>query len=322
MNVLILTTGSGQNFGRSISHRLRRNLVAEEPSKVYRYRVTAIDTAFANHPEFTPQNTVIVCRAAHPTAQWMQRLVAREAEGYRVINTTESLRLSSDKLRFWEAVNGAGLAAYDDDEAEVWTHQLPRILTQQRLTATAQRFSASSPQGVVLKPRYSQGQGTFVHLIPWVSFVDLSYMQSVVETMPSCPLIIQQVIDYTAIYRVVVIDGLACTAAITIDRPEWHDGDWKVSVCLNQHQRHFQVGHLEQTDPLYQKAERLGLYATALQRLVKGEINYIDIYETRDGELVVSEINTACNLSIHSRLTGADFAEVIAVSLAEKVLTV
>jgi glutathione synthase/RimK-type ligase-like ATP-grasp enzyme len=314
MNILILTTGKGQNFGRSISHRLRRTLGSDH--RVYRYRVTALNEAFQNHPEFNPSNTIIHCRAAHPTAQWMRRLIDLETAGYRVINRTASLILTSDKLLFWEMLNEVGLAAYDNDEFEVWTWPLPRRLTQQWLNDTAHQLSAGSPQGMILKPRYSQGQGTFVHHISWVNFVDLSYMQELVATMPSCPLIMQQVIDYQAIYRVVIVNGVAGTAVITYDRPT--KNNWKVSVCLNRHQQHF----IPSDDPNsreYQLALRLGSYAQALQRAVSGEINFIDIFETRNNELVVSEINTACNLALHSRLTGADFAEYIANYLAGEV---
>lgn len=307
MNILILTTGKGQNFGRAISHRMRLELRGENHI-IYRYRVTAISEAFQRHPEFNPSNTIIHCRAAHPTAQWMQNLVGLEQAGYKVVNNTASLRLTSDKLAFWNLVNSQDLAAYDDDEAEVLTAELPRRLSAGWLSAQAGLWRPYTSAGVVVKPRYSQGQGTHVHKLTWAEFTDHAHMQELVATMPHCPIVIQEVIDYVAIYRVVVINGIAGTAAITVDRPEWHENDWKVSVCLNKNQRHFEVGSGDSGSATVLKATQLGQYAVELQRAVGGEINFIDIYETRNGELVVSEINTACNLGIHARVTGADFA--------------
>jgi glutathione synthase/RimK-type ligase-like ATP-grasp enzyme len=38
--------------------------------------------------------------------------------------------------------------------------------------------------------------------------------------------------------------------------------------------------------------------AERTQRVIRGEINFIDVFETREG-YVLSEINTACNLLLH-----------------------
>jgi glutathione synthase/RimK-type ligase-like ATP-grasp enzyme len=39
--------------------------------------------------------------------------------------------------------------------------------------------------------------------------------------------------------------------------------------------------------------------AERTQEVIGGEINFIDIFRTRSGRWILSEINTACNLSIH-----------------------
>ncbi|HEY6018761.1 MAG TPA: hypothetical protein VIY48_02395, partial [Candidatus Paceibacterota bacterium] len=216
-----------------------------------------------------------------------------------------------DKFRFWEYINGLGLASsYDFEDWQLFTAQLPHELDQEFLNMVARQMRPRSVEGLVIKPRYSQGQGTHVHKVSWSQWLDLNYMLSLLETMPSCPIICQQVVPYEAIYRVIVINGGAQMTHITADFPT--SEDWKVSVCLNRHQVLLQTDPGNADSPNTLLAFALGQYAIALQQAVGGEINFIDIYRLASGRLVVSEINTACNLNIHSRVTGCDFAELIA----------
>ncbi len=48
------------------------------------------------------------------------------------------------------------------------------------------------------------------------------------------------------------------------------------------------------------------------QKELGGQINYIDIFEKKDGTFVISEINTSCILFIHERLSGMNIAKKIA----------
>jgi len=132
---------------------------------------------------------------------------------------------------------------------------------------------------VVVKPYTSMEQGANVKVV-----ADPTSYADAVCNMPTNTVVVQKYVDYVAIYRVIVIGGRALPMS-WVDRPT-HDR-WRVSVCLNR-----SMGFVFSPDTqLLQVAENT-------QRVIGGEVNFIDIFETRNG-YVLSEINTACNLSIH-----------------------
>ncbi len=102
--------------------------------------------------------------------------------------------------------------------------------------------------------------------------------------MPTSKVIIQEYVPYTALYRIIVIGGEAIPIS-WVDRPT--ERRWKVSVCLNR-------GMEFVPNP----APGLLRIAEQTQREIGGKINFIDIFDTPTG-FVLSEINTACNLTIH-----------------------
>jgi glutathione synthase/RimK-type ligase-like ATP-grasp enzyme len=59
-------------------------------------------------------------------------------------------------------------------------------------------------------------------------------------------------------------------------------------------------------------------YAKHFADVFESEIAFIDIYETKDG-YVLSEINTACDLTLHEKKSGHDIARDIAVYLVSQV---
>jgi glutathione synthase/RimK-type ligase-like ATP-grasp enzyme len=132
----------------------------------------------------------------------------------------------------------------------------------------------------IVKPYTSMDQGANVKVAR-----TLEEFTSAIRGMTTGKVIVQEVIDYTAIFRVVVIDGRALPMS-WVDRPT--PQRWRVSVCLNRNMQF--VSNPDQE--LLRVAERT-------QEVIGGEINFIDIFRTRSGRWILSEINTACNLSIH-----------------------
>jgi glutathione synthase/RimK-type ligase-like ATP-grasp enzyme len=270
--------------------------------------VSYFPESFRRRPRLNPHNTIIHSRAAYPNGpQWVRNLVAKEEEGFRVINNTGVLRLTSDKSRCAIRMYNAGLP-----HPETWEHQR---LTGSNLGAIARHSRERGRHKLVVKPYTSMNQGSDVEIVELeeierivqeeecicsccgnvhtrtrnISTVrdnNFDRLQRAIRNQPTNRVVIQEYVDYTAIYRVIVIGGEALPIS-WVDRPT--PERWKVSVCLNRNMQFVPNPDRE----LLRVAERT-------QRVIEGEINFIDVFETRDG-YVLSEINTACNLLIHEQ---------------------
>jgi len=139
---------------------------------------------------------------------------------------------------------------------------------------------------VVVKPYTSMDQGANVKVAE-------TYEQfaRAVRGMTTGKVVVQECIDYTAIFRVVVIDGRALPMS-WVDRPT--PQRWRVSVCLNRNMQFVRSPDLE-----------LLRVAEDTQAVIGGEINFVDIFQTASGRYILSEINTACNLTIHEGMAKA-----------------
>lgn len=285
MNILILTTGHGRNkFAKQMCRE-----AYQLGHKGYTYFCTSIDKAFKNHPEWNPQNLIIHARAANPVANWMTQLSLLEHQGYKVVNRTPVLKLTSDK---WESVRNLSndgcippTFLYDCKD-KTYVDIFGTFLGVDEL-----QDMIHTPQ-VILKPRISQGQGKYVTKIDKRDLTTFDY-----STIPGRFVLVQQVIPYTAIIRVFCFDGCAANK-VTVDRPT--PDDWKVSVCLNRGQVAANLEDFKQEVA----------FAEWIQNRIDGNINFIDVFRTADGP-VLSEVNTACNLTIHSGLTDYNFARMI-----------
>jgi glutathione synthase/RimK-type ligase-like ATP-grasp enzyme len=133
---------------------------------------------------------------------------------------------------------------------------------------------------VVVKPYTSMDQGANVKIAE-----TYEEFARAIRGMPTGRVVVQEFIDYTAIFRVVVINGRALPMS-WVDRPT--PQRWRVSVCLNRNM-HF----VANPDP------ELLRVAEQTQAVIGGEVNFIDIFRTTSNRWILSEINTACNLLIH-----------------------
>ncbi len=287
---IIVRTGSGRKFARRIGEELKR---INRRNNWIMPSVGHFPTSFANRPHLNPRNTLIHSRAAYPDCGWMNNLVRKEEEGFRVINNTTVLRLTSNKFECAKHMYDAGLA-----HPKSWscTHSDAQIGA---VMSTIRREGLTK---VVVKPYTSMEQGANVKVIDIeeeqtactcphcgdshtrARVPDSIDLAGAIRSMPTSRVVIQEYVPYTAIYRVVVIGGRALPIS-------WRDvpsgSRWRVSVCLNRNMEF--VGRPDRE--LLRLAERT-------QISIGGEINFIDVFETRTG-YVLSEINTACNLLLH-----------------------
>jgi glutathione synthase/RimK-type ligase-like ATP-grasp enzyme len=205
---------------------------------------------------------------------WVANLVAKEREGYRVINNTRVLRHTSNKLECALDMYEAGLPHPRTWEAERnWDDDLIRRLW----VLMASDYNVYK---VVVKPYTSMDQGANVKIAE-----TFEQFHRAIRGMPTGKVVVQELIDYTAIFRVVVIDGRALPMS-WVDRPT--PQRWRVSVCLNRNMQFV-------TNPDQELLE----VAEQTQEAIGGEVNFIDVFRTVSGRYILSEINTACNLSIH-----------------------
>ncbi|NJK32178.1 MAG: hypothetical protein HC927_07095 [Deltaproteobacteria bacterium] len=274
--LIIVTTNKGQSYARQIGARasgLREDLelVLLKCDDLHRFAL-AEDVA-------DPSSTLVHARCASPTAGWMASLRRFQGLGYRVINTPQTLALTSDKPRCAELMCESGLphpASITIDTRNSRDDILGRIGEFMRTHGS-----------LVVKPRVSVAQGAHVRRFSGPGARRLDEVVSVVLEQPTRYVCVQEYVEYRAIYRVIVIGGKALPYS-WLDRPT--SDSWKVSVCLNP-----DMTFVPRID-----GELAGV-AVAAQRVVGGEINFIDVFETRAG-WVISEINTACNLELHQRL--------------------
>ncbi len=277
---VIIRTKAGNEYADKIAGSLswiNRNIYPG-----LRFNVNVITrqdiTKFFNRKDVNPDNTIVHVRAAHPIANWMDELQNLEDEGYKMVNSIKVLRLTSDKL-------ACALALQKEfPDFHPVTYTLNRI---DKLNPN------DYPEGkYVIKPYTSISQGALV--TQWVNIHNNEDSNKefyrVLDIMDNDICLLQQFIDYNEIYRVIVINGEPLPYAF-VDRVSDHPDNWKVSVCLNKTSMKFEP---------HPSTELLNL-ASKVQTFIGGEINFIDIFGTNNG-FVLSEINTACNLTIHEGL--------------------
>ena len=272
--IIVLRTPRGQGYAKRLGAELR-SLAPDA-------RVPIVDRGELQrfldlHPACTPSNTVIHARAADPRAPWMQDLARIERNGFRIINRTHSLELACDNYLCAKALGRHGIR-----HAETW-----HLSNDETARDSIRRIMHSRDlRWVVVKPRVSQGQGLHVHRLSHA--VGEDDLTGILRSIPDHDLVMQEFVPYTGIYRVIVLGGRPVPISF-VDRPT--GVSWKVPVCLNDTSMRL----------VPKPDDELLEFAVKVQEAVQGEINFVDVFETRDG-YVVSEINTACSFLIHERL--------------------
>jgi glutathione synthase/RimK-type ligase-like ATP-grasp enzyme len=291
MNYIILHTGGGRSYARKIVNSI--NWIRD--NKRWGNNIEQVFSVSVNHMDeirgFIPENTTIYARAAHPTANWMRELERFESLGFIVVNSTKTLKLTSDKL-------ACSLFLQDKvSHPKTWVY--PKNMNFMDFSSMWGDIETSIDEDseyIIAKPTTSIEQGANVRKINFQN-LNVRGIKDELEIVPGDSVVIQEFIPYTALHRVIVINGEALLYTF-IDKPEWHEnGDWKVSCCLNRTTMQInepRIGERAKWSDLVSLAKRT-------QDLIGGKINFIDIFETDSG-FVISEINTACNLSIHEML--------------------
>jgi len=274
---MIVTTGGGSAYAERISKSIKYLDGSSQVEIVPYNKVRMFD-------DFSSENTIIHARAAYPSGYgWMLNLITLEDRGYLVINNTDCLRTTSDKLK-------CALLLQDKiSHPKTWEMEKDSLGGIDFMKI----YNESKTEKVIVKPITSMSQGSHVKIFD-INDASMDEIDRIILSVPGRRIVVQEFVPYTALHRVVVINGEALPFTF-VDRPEWHtDGDWKVSVCLNkttmQYNKH---GDTELLD-----------IAVKAQEIIGGEINFIDIFETSNG-YVMGEINTACNLHIHEMLAQA-----------------
>ena len=292
--IVILTTGSGNDYANRILQCIHYSIGShsdEGREQTFKIRGSEIESFIDSHPELTPENVLFHARTAHPSASWMEYMSELEKQGFRFINNTSVLKLTSDKWQSYLKLEEIG--------------KMPKTIL-----ITNRNINSGILDGFdkfIIKTRISQGNGAYVKL---VDKREDRIDGNIFNEFPSGDLLVQDFLDIKAIYRTFCF-GDFVLPVLTMD----DNSSWKKSVCLNRKQTGLIMGESKEQD---EKIEEVTSYALEIQQHFGGEINFIDIFELTDNSLVLSEINTACNLIIHENKTKVSISSYIAEYLIQQ----
>lgn len=274
MKVVIIHTESGRQYAKAIASSV--NWLRQHARQDARAELRSVNNL--EGIEQNPSGTIFHLRAAHPTANWMDRVQVVQNAGFRVVNSVNSARVTSDKC----ACAFSMLAAHVP-HPRTWQWD-KRESTLDPILAEA---SGANCYNLIAKPITSMEQGANViqfHL----NDMDLTALSRV----PGSSIIIQERVWYDSLHRVIVINGNPLPYTFVDMLSDHDEGNWKVSCCLNRTTMTID----EEPD------EELLEIAVRAQQVVGASISFVDIFKTVTEEYMVSEVNTACNLSIHENL--------------------
>jgi len=274
LRIVIVRTIKGQKYANFIAKEI--NLAG------FHCGVTDIKglKEYLNKNKCSPEKTIIHSRTAYPVYTY-RVLKDLEKQGYKVINSPETIRLTSDKY------NSCIYAI----ENNIPCAETFKVKKEESIPLIKEKIKEWGK--VIVKPITSQGQGEFCFKF---EDKDANEIEDVYK-IPAKELIVQKFINHSKLNRVFVIGYKALKEAVLWDEP---NQGWKCSVCLNT-----KIKHDQNPD------ENLLKFAEDVARKFKAEVSFIDIFSTPDG-YVLGEINTACNLIIHERLSQYNISKKIA----------
>lgn len=230
------------------------------------------------------KNIIIHPRTATPMdSKWIILLKDLEKEGVKVVNPPRLLQLTSNKLECSFVLYNNGI-----NHPKTWKG------FKDKKTLNLIKSLLKKNKKLIIKPSNSISQGAYVKKIEQTT--NNKEILKKMESIPTNPFVIQEYIDYIALYRVIVINGKALPFSY-IDRPT--KDNWKVSVCLNRTRMKFV------SNPDIRILQLAVDTQNVLNKYIKNPykgIHFIDIFETKDNKFTISEINTACSLFIHEKL--------------------
>jgi len=226
------------------------------------------------------KDTIIHSRTAGPGYTY-KKLNNFEKRGYRVVNSPETIKLTSHKFNSCVYAIQHGIPCAETIK-----------VNKEDIVSRAKK-KIKDWKKIIVKPITSQGQGEFCFKFDKDNFKEIKKTKKT----PAQELIIQKFVDYKRLNRVIVVGFKALEKAVFYDEPE---RGWKCSVCLNPDIKH------------YKKPPRgLLKFAEDVARKFNAEITFIDIFTTNRG-YVLNEINTACSLTFHERLSRYNISKKIA----------
>lgn len=273
--VIIIRTEAGIKYAERIAQEIKN--LSTKCNIVYWKELEE----FLDKNNFTPTKTLLHFRAAGPQVN----LIAFNLEnlGYRIVNSACVLDRTSDKYKSFKWAKEKGFVL------PVTKKGTPDKIRKLINTLEFDKF--------VLKPINSKHQGAFC----FRSFRGDKKIDEKLFQVPGEEIILQEFTEYKRIYRVIVVGGRPLEQAVFYDEPS--PERWKVSVCLNPN-----INFEKNPDP------KLLKYAKELAKIFESEIAFIDIFQTKNG-YILSEINTACNLSQHEDKSGYGISKEIATYL-------
>lgn len=280
--VVIIKTFKGQKYA---------NFIAKEINlKGYCCGITDIKNIknYLRKWHCSPNTTIIHSRTAHPN--YIYKILKQiENQGYIVVNSAEAIKLTSDKYN-------SCIFAEDKD---ILCAKTIKVSKEKSVAFVNEKIKDWGD--IVVKPVTSQGQGKFCFKFNKSNIDQIEKINDI----PAKELVVQRFLDYQRLNRVIVIGETALKNAVFWDKPI--EKGWKCSVCLNSGMKVYK-------NP---PKELLG-FAEKIARLFKAEISFIDIFTTPKGYFL-SEINTACSLVIHERVSRYNISKEIANYLLSKI---
>jgi glutathione synthase/RimK-type ligase-like ATP-grasp enzyme len=286
---VILHSKAGVSYARKIG----KEIVGLGYS-FYRNSTKYFPNTFTKHPDLNPANTIIHSRVANFfTPNWMLELQRKVEQGYIVVNPVEVLKLTSDKYE--------SLMMFGDENDDVYVPTT--VLFDKKHPERFEENLQILNEKIVLKPRRSIGQGHYVETFRNNGKVSNEFLK-LLNTYPTRWVVGQNFINFDRIYRVICLNGKSLPYGF-VDRKE-HEKDWKLSVCLNK-----QLQYVEKL------SDDVRVLAESAQNTFGGVINFVDVFTDKYEYPILSEVNTACNLSIHEEKSGKNIAKEIAKTLVE-----
>lgn len=240
--------------------------------------------------KLSPLDTLIHARTAGPHITEIYKELERE--GYKIINKGNVTELTSNKYesQIFAQRNGIPVAnTYKVNKQEI-----------EKIKELPEKYGS-----VIAKPILSQGQGLFCKKInkgmPMDEIVEL------LSDIPGEDIIVQEKIEYQKLIRVIVIGFKVLKEAITYDVPVV--SNWKASVCMNPNIRKYEITN----DGLVSLAEKIA-------KIFDCGVSFIDFFEDKNGNFILNELNTACSLIIHEKVTGVKIHEYISDYLIEEAM--
>lgn len=301
-NFVLIRTDKGRKYARKILNSIKWLNENKYPQHEF-FTVDYTIGQFMQLSEWqlfgdiAKENVIIHPRCANPRTEWTIKLRELQNSGYKVINSVDCIELTSNKLacslHLQGKVNHPKSFEYQKGKSDLYFEALLDEIENQLPHA----------EYLIAKPLTSLEQGANVRKINLYEHEDEPLtLKEEFDQVPGNKIVIQEYIPYTALHRVIVIGGKALPYTF-IDKPEWHEDDWKVSCCLNR-----TTMKLNENVPV-----RLLKLAEDTQKEVGGVINFIDIFEYQDNtfefpaeptniQYTNAEINTACSLNIHEKL--------------------